>query len=310
MTVRLRDSTLREGLDTPGVALSAEQRLRIATLLAEAGVDEVEVVAPSRVAADLDIARAIKARALPLQVSGLIYANGTRCAEEIDLASPWLDWVTLLMPLSPKRAPAGFDEKIARLCAAVDRAVALRREVGVGFPHSTQTDVELLVRIGAAAVARSAQRVTIYDTNGSAEPFSVRELLATLCAAWRVDVFFHAHNDLGLATANALAAVAGGARGLDVTVNGLGDRAGNASLEQVVMGLRARGVATAVRTERLTALSQVVAETSGVAVSGLAPVVGAYVFMHKSPSHLETPELFEAFDPALVGEQRRLVRGT
>ena len=122
-----------------------------------------------------------------------------------------------------------------------------------------------------------------------------------------VPVFFHGHNDLGLAAANAFAAVRAGADGLDVTVNGLGDRAGNASLEQVAMILHLRGIRTGIRLETLTRLSGAVGRESGIAVSPLAPVVGAFVATHKSPGHLEIPELFEAFDPALVGVRRNIM---
>lgn len=302
-----RDSTLREGLDTPGVTLALDQRLRIAKLLADAGIDEAEVVAPSRVAKDLEVARAIKAEGTRIELSGLVYAYSDRCDDEIALSCDCLDWVTLLMPLSSHRKPASPSDKIAVVCAALNRAAARKREIGVGFPHSTQADLDFLLRIGDAAVAHGARRVTVYDTNGSSDPLRIKELLATLSSSWNADIFFHGHNDLGLATANALAAAAGGAKGLDVTVNGLGDRAGNASLEQIVINLHRAGVPLAVRTEDLTALSRAVGEMTGVAVSGLAPVVGEYVFMHKSPSHLQVPELFEAFDPALVGARRRLV---
>ena len=119
-----------------------------------------------------------------------------------------------------------------------------------------------------------------------------------------VPLCFHGHNDLGLATANALSAVQAGADVLDVTVNGLGDRAGNTSLEQIVLCLHLRGVETGVILPDLMILSRTVAEESGVDVSKIAPVVGDYVFCHKSPSHLEYPELFEAFDPGLLGLRR------
>ncbi|MGH7587080.1 MAG: hypothetical protein ACRELU_00640, partial [Gemmatimonadota bacterium] len=108
------------------------------------------------------------------------------------------------------------------------------------------------------------------------------------------------------ATANAWAAVEGGAAGLDVTVNGLGDRAGTASLEQVVMLLRVRGRPTGVEPSALMGLSHLVESSSGVPVSKLAPVVGRYTFDHESPAHAEAPAEFEAFDPDLVGGERSL----
>jgi homocitrate synthase NifV len=121
-----------------------------------------------------------------------------------------------------------------------------------------------------------------------------------------IPLFFHGHNDLGLATANSLAAVFAGADGLDVTMNGLGDRAGNASLEQVVLNLHLKGFETGIILKDLKLLSESVEEASGIPVSKLAPVVGKHIFVHKSPGHLESPDLFEAFDPQLVGSKREL----
>jgi isopropylmalate/homocitrate/citramalate synthase len=160
----------------------------------------------------------------------------------------------------------------------------------------------------AEAAARSgARRIIVYDTNGSGDPFAVAALIRALIQRrLHADIFFHAHNDLGLAVANALAAVMEGAAGLDVTVNGLGDRAGNAALEPVAMALHLRGFATGIRLDRLRALSKTVEEASGVPVSKLAPVVGEYVLWHRSPSHLRKPGLFEAYDPALVNLERKI----
>jgi homocitrate synthase NifV len=178
--------------------------------------------------------------------------------------------------------------------------------VGVGFPHAGQAEVEFLINISAEAVRRGAKRITLYDTNGSLDPFEVYHLIKKLKEALEVPLFFHGHNDLGMATANSLAAVYAGAQGLDVTVNGLGDRAGNASLEQVVLGLHLKGFDMGINLQNLKRLSEAVEKESGLRVSKLAPVVGKYVSVHKSPGHLECPELFEAFDPQLVGSERKL----
>jgi len=266
--VTLRDATLREGLDTPHVSFSAAQKLRIARMLAQAGVAEAEVVAPSRVAQDVEFARTLREEGIALRTSGLIYSHGENCAYEVELASASLDH-------------------------------------GAGFPHSLQCDPEFLLEISAVAIARGARRIVVYDTNGGGDPFAVAALIRTLRERQpQVEIFFHSHNDLGLATANAWAAVNAGADGLDVTVNGLGDRAGNASLEQVAMVLHLKGYQTGIHLDELAALSRAVADESGVVVSKLSPVVGEYALWHKSPSHLRKPGLFEAFDPALVRTDR------
>jgi homocitrate synthase NifV len=119
-------------------------------------------------------------------------------------------------------------------------------------------------------------------------------------------LFFHGHNDLGMATANSLAAVLGGADGLDVTVNGLGDRAGNTALEQIAGALYVKGYDTGLVLDGVRELCRKVAEESGLPISQLAPVVGEYVYWHRSPSHLSTPGLFEAIDPWLFGSSRKI----
>jgi len=305
-SVTLKDVTLREGLDTPGVALDRRARLRIARALQTAGIAEIEVVAPSRVQIDLEVARALKASRL--RTSGLVYANRPGCLAELRASAGVLDRVDLLMPLSPRREPSSTKEKQARLMAALGEARDLPLELGAGLPHAFTADPAFLLEMARGAIAAGARRLTVYDTSGSAEPFAVFERVADLVQELAVPVFFHGHDDLGMATANAWAAVRAGAAGLDVTVNGLGDRAGNASLEQLAALLHLRRVATGVRLDALPGLSRLVARLSGVVVPPLAPVVGAYVFAHRSPSHLKVPAEFEAIDPALLGAHRRLVR--
>jgi len=303
--VTLRDATLREGLDTPHVSFSAAQKLRIARMLAQAGVAEAEVVAPSRVAQDVEFARTLREEGIALRTSGLIYSHGENCAYEVELASASLDHVDLLMPVSLERPPEDRDTKLRMLDDSHAHATDLHMEGGAGFPHSLQCDPEFLLEISAVAIARGARRIVVYDTNGGGDPFAVAALIRTLRERQpQVEIFFHSHNDLGLATANAWAAVNAGADGLDVTVNGLGDRAGNASLEQVAMVLHLKGYQTGIHLDELAALSRAVADESGVVVSKLSPVVGEYALWHKSPSHLRKPGLFEAFDPALVRTDR------
>ncbi len=303
-SVILKDSTLREGLDTPGVAFNPGEKQEIAQLLAEANIPEIEIVAPSRVVEDLGFAGGLREKGLKIRTSGLIYASNPDCGEEIEKAGVLLDRFDLLMPVSEERRPKKREEKTRVLLCALEEAGETRAEIGVGFPHSTQTDIEFLVEIGKEAVGKGAQRVTVYDTNGGSDPFEIYDLMKRLRKELPVPLCFHGHNDLGFAGANALAAVYAGADVLDVTINGLGDRAGNASLEQVLMALYLRGIDTGVLLKQVTRLSRTVEEASGVKVSKLAPIVGEFSFCHKSPSHLEIPGLFEALDPALIGSDR------
>jgi isopropylmalate/homocitrate/citramalate synthase len=302
----IKDSTLREGLDVPGVNFSLEQKLNIATLMDQAKVPEIEVVAPGNVFQDLEFVKKLKARGLSIRTSGLVYSFSNQAREEIKEASKYLNRFDLLMPVSPKRKPYDWNDKISQLLEILSFSLHHFPEVGVGFPHAAQTEIEFLLNISAEAVRQGAKRITFYDTNGSLDPFEVYHLIKELKEALEAPLFFHGHNDLGMATANSLAAVYAGSEGLDVTVNGLGDRAGNASLEQVVLSLHLKGFETGIILKDLKALSESVEEASGLRVSKLAPVVGKHIFVHKSPGHLESPDLFEAFDPQLVGSKREL----
>ena len=302
----IRDSTLREGEDVVGVNFPLEKKLKIAQYLDKAQVPEIEVVAPGKVFEDLEFVKRLKEKQLQIRTSGLVYAYNPRCQEEIEEMSRSLSRFDLLMPVSPKRKPYDRNGKIKHLLKALAFSLQYLPDVGVGFPHSTQTEISFLLEIGLESVKKGAKRITLYDTNGIFDPFTVYDLIKQLKKGLRVPLFFHGHNDLGLATANSLAAVYAGADGLDVTVNGLGDRAGNASLEQVVLNLYVKGFDTGIVLRDLRKLSKTIEEESGIKVSKLAPVVGEKIFIHKSPSHLENPELFEAFDPELVGSKREL----
>jgi homocitrate synthase NifV len=304
----IKDATLREGLDVPDIHFSCEQKLNIAELMDQAKVPEIEVVAPGNVSQDLEFVKKLKARGLSIRTSGLVYSFNSQAREEIKEASKYLNRFDLLMPVSPKRKPYERADKISLLLDILVFSLHRSPEVGVGFPHAGQTEIGFLLSISAEAVRQGAKRVTLYDTNGSLDPFEVYHLIKELKEALEGPLFFHGHNDLGMATANSLAAVYAGAEGLDVTVNGLGDRAGNASLEQIVLGLHLKGFEMGINLQNLKRLSEIVEKESGLRISKLAPVVGEYISVHKSPGHLECPELFEAFDPHLVGFERKLYR--
>jgi isopropylmalate/homocitrate/citramalate synthase len=306
--VHIRDSTLREGQDVPGVDFSKEQKLRIASLLDQAKVPEIEIVAPGRVFQDGEFAKRVKDKGFQTKTSGLVFASSPRCKDEVKMVGGCLDHLDILMPLSELRKPYDRSIKTKLLLDALDYSMPCAAAIGVGFPHSTQVAPEFLLEICLKCVDKGANRILVYDTNGSADPFAIYDLIKRLKAHVKAPLVFHAHNDLGLATANSLAAILAGADGLDTTVNGLGDRAGNASLEQIVMILHLKGMETGISLNALRQLSETVERESGVQVSRLAPIVGAFVATHKSPGHLEIPGLFEAFDPSLVGLDRKVDR--
>src|SRR5713101_4573824 len=187
--ITIRDSTLREGLDTPQVSFSSAQKLRIGDLLGAAHVPEVEIVAPSRVLKDLEFARSLRDEIPRLITSGLIYSYSPRAREEIKEASKSLHRFDILMPVSARRKPFDKSTKVALLLEALDFSLSLQVEVGVGFPHSMQTEVEFLIEITHRAVERGAKRLTIYDTNGGADPFTVHALVLRMRKEFQVELF-------------------------------------------------------------------------------------------------------------------------
>lgn len=305
--IHLRDSTLRSGLDVSGVSFTMGQRLEILDQLAQTGISEAEIVAPSRVVEDLGLAKRSQARAPALRTSGLIFASSPDVIAEMQGAAAHLDRFDLLMPLSEKRRPIGGSRKVSTLIEALETARSLTGDIGVGFPHATQASPLFLLEIAQLATRAGAQRVTIYDTNGSSEPFTLRTMLEELIGEIRVPVYFHSQNDMGLALANSWAAVLAGVAGLGVSSTGLGYRAGGTSLEQVAVLLEKSGFRTGIELKQLRSLAQLVARTSGVPFSKLSPVVGERAFDHTLPSHREHPDQFEAFAPDLVGASRRLI---
>ena len=299
---------MREGLDVPGVSLNTDQKKALLQKLAQVGVPEVELVAPGNFAEDLQSLKEMDITEFPVSLSGLIYGNGPAWRQQIVDAKGVLNRVDILMPLSDLRPPADRSEKTRQMKEALGMAIDSLVRAGVGFPHATQVEQTFLLHMCREAVQAGARRITLYDTNGSADPWSVSDLIKRVRQDIEIEICFHAHNDLGMATANSIAAVMAGAGCLDVTVNGLGDRAGNASLEQVAVVLHNKGMLRDLHLDLLRDLSQMVETMTRMPVSKLAPVVGDFVFQHKSPAHLESPELFEAFDPTLVGTQRSLCK--
>lgn len=304
----LRDSTLREGMDVPGVDFNLTQRLSLAEQLADSGIPELEIIAPGRIEADLVFAGALKNQAIAVRTTGLIYAASQEREAQLAAVSGWLDHVDLLMSASIQRKPYTLEEKWRLLASAIDAASDRFQSLGVGFPNATQSDTALLMDLIQRSAERRISRITLYDTNGGSDPASVFELISRAKSLTQIPIFFHGHNDLDMATANSLAAVMAGADGIDVTVNGLGDRAGNCPLEPLAVALTLRGIHTGIDLLKLPPLARAVAEASGIPIAQLAPVVGAFVYCHKSCGHFEIPELFEAFSPDLVGSRRQLIQ--
>ncbi|MDZ7618123.1 MAG: homocitrate synthase, partial [Patescibacteria group bacterium] len=294
-----------------GVAFSPAKRLAIAVALAEMGVPELEIGTPAMGDDERDAMRRIAARRLPCRLTAWCRAS---CADIDQAADCGVDAVHLSLPCSPIHLQCLGKRRswvIRRLRETVRYARGRFAYVSIGAQDASRSDLTFLIRVARVAQAAGADRFRLADTVGIWSPDQTRAAVTAICAAAaHMAIAFHGHNDLGMATANTLAAVAAGAECVDVTVNGLGERAGNAPLAEVVMALRlCMQQDAAVDTRRLHEVSRMVALASGRPVAPDKPIVGHRVFCHESGIHVAAlaadPRTYEPFSPEDVGHGRR-----
>ena len=313
--VVINDTTLRDGEQTAGVAFRCAEKVAIARQLAAAGIRELEVGIPAMGEVECESITAVVELRLPAR---LMVWSRMRMADVEACGRLGVDLVDISVPASDQHLAHKLRRDRRWLLRSLPRHVGRARELGlevcVGAEDASRADPAFLAEIATTAARAGAQRIRFADTLGVLEPFSTAEAIGRLRQATDLDIEMHAHDDLGLATANTLAAVRAGASHVNATVNGLGERAGNAPLEEIVLGLRCcYGMDTGVDLRQLPALSNTVARAAGRPVAWQKSVVGEGVFTHESGIHvdglLKDPANYQGFDPRIVGRERRYVVG-
>jgi 2-isopropylmalate synthase len=316
--IRIFDTTLRDGEQSPGCSMNQQEKLRLADQIDRLGVDVIEAGFPIASDGDFESVKAIAAVVRRPIIAGLARA----CRPDIERA-----WEALQYAARPRihvflatsdihlryKLRITRDQCLEQARAAVRLAKSLCDDVEFSPEDATRTDTDFLCSVLDAVVEAGATTLNIPDTVGYAIPAEFGALIETLRERVRgienVTISAHCHNDLGMAVANALAAVAAGARQVECTINGIGERAGNASLEEIVMAMRVRPdrypYETGVVSEYIFAASQMLSEITGVPVQPNKAITGRNAFAHEAGIHqdgmLKNPLTYEIMTPRSVG---------
>lgn len=312
---RINDTTLRDGEQAPYVAFNTQEKLEIATLLYEAGADELEVGIPAMGTEEQSDLREILALNLPIQI--MSWNRATLEDLEASLACG-VQAVDLSVPVSDILIDVKFKGNRERLFRNLEKVVTVAKQEGlfvcIGGEDASRADHDFLAEIMQFGQGLGADRFRYCDTVGILTPHQTYQNIRKLSRLNLLDIEMHTHNDFGMATANSIAGIEAGATSANTTVIGLGERAGNASFEQVLMSLTHQfGEKRTIHSETLKTLVQTVAKAANKQIATNSPIIGEHIFSHESGIHVsgmvQANNSYEAFQPEEVGLLRHFPIG-
>ncbi|NPV92504.1 MAG: homocitrate synthase [Firmicutes bacterium] len=313
--IKIVDTTLRDGEQTAGVVFANQEKLRIARYLDEIGVHQIEAGIPTMGGDEKQAVRDIVKLGLKASIMGWNRPVISDIQDSIDCG---VDAVALSISVSDihikYKLQTTREDVLERMTKAAKFANQNKLYISVNAEDASRSDMDFLVQFSKLAKESGANRIRFCDTVGTLDPFSTYEKVKRLIDEVGIEVEMHTHNDFGMATANALAGVRAGANWVGVTVSGLGERAGNAALEEVVMALKhINKTDLNFKTEKLKELAEYVTRAAGRKIHPSKPIVGSNIFSHESGIHgdgvLKNPITYEVFSPEEVDGERQIVIG-
>jgi homocitrate synthase NifV len=314
-TVKVVDTTLRDGEQTAGVVFSNAEKIRIAQYLDQIGIDQIEAGIPVMGGFEKDCIREIVRMGLKASIMAWNRAVISDIKESLECG---VDAVAISISTSDihiqHKLQTTREDVLRRMSDAVKFAKDKNLYVSVNAEDASRSDLEYLTEFALIAKHAGANRLRFCDTVGTLDPLTTFRYIKTLHDSVGLDIEMHTHNDFGMATANSLAGIYAGANHVGVTVNGLGERAGNSCLQEVIMGMKhLLKIKVNYDTTLFREVAQYVAGASGRALSVNKPIVGSNIFAHESGIHgdgvLKNPLTYEAFLPEEVGLERQMVIG-
>jgi homocitrate synthase NifV len=313
--INIIDTTLRNGEKTAGVVFSKHEKIRIAKMLDEMGIPEIEVGTPALGEIETDMIKAI----LKSDINARLYAYCDAEIDEIEAAAKTgIKNLVINISTSDIHLKKIYKKNrtwlVNRLREVMKAAGKLDLRYIISAEDATRTDLEFLLKLVSLSKKKGAARFRICDTVSKFDPFRTFMVISTINNAIDFPLEVYNHNDFGMATANGMAAIRGGAESIMVSVGGLGDGTGNAALEEIVMALRyLENVELGIETSKFREIAEYVAKASARAVPIWKAIVGTNVFAHESGIHadgvIKNPKNYEVFNPAEVGLTRQLVVG-